>query len=104
MVVKMNKIEKLTVKNNCEIPVNNVDEVEVNEEVHINSDLGKQCYGQFYLSKCLAKKGLLQCAHSPFPANWKGKPLIVVKNDDVSPIELRSGDEVGEIWIFTHKY
>ena len=100
----MYKIEKLTVKNRCEIPVDAVVEVEVNEEVHIHSDLGKQCYGQFYLRKCLAKKGLLQCVHSPFPANWKGKPLIVVKNDDVTPIELRDGDEIGEIWIFTHKY
>ena len=100
----MYKVEKLTVKNRCEIPVGSVVEVEVNEDVHIHSDLGKQCYGQFYLRKCLAKKGLQQKVFSPFPANWKGKPLIVVKNDDVAPIELRAGDEIGEIWIFTHKY
>ena len=100
----MYKIEKLTVKNRCEIPVGAVVEIEVNEEVHIHSDLGKQCYGQFYLRKCLAKKGLQQKVFSQFPANWKGKPLIVVKNDDVAPIELRADDEIGEIWIFTHKY
>ena len=75
----MYKIEKLTVKNRCEIPVGSVVEVEVAEDVHIRSDLGKQCYGQFFLRKSLAKKGLLQCVHTPFPANWKGKPLIVVK-------------------------
>ena len=97
----MYKIEKLTVKNRCEIPVGGVVEIEVAEEVHIHSDLGKQCYVQFYLRKSLAKKGLLQCVHSPFPANWRGKPLIVVKNDDVAPIELRVGDEIGEIWIYT---
>ena len=101
MVVKMYKIEKLTVKNRCEIPVGGVVEIEVAEDVHIYSDLGKQCYGQFYLRKCLAKKGLQQKVFSPFPANWKGKPLIVVKNDDVSPIELLVGDEIAEIWIFT---
>ena len=100
----MYKIEKLTVKNRCEIPVGGVVEIEVNEDIHIHSDLGKQCYGQFYLRKSLAKKGLLQCVHTPFPANWKGKPLIVVKNDDVAPIELRVGDEIGCLWIFTHKY
>ena len=100
----MYKIEKLTVKNRCEISVGGVVEVEVNEEVHIHGDLGKQCYGQFYLRKCLAKKGLQQKVFSPFPANWKGKPLIVVKNDDVAPIELRAGDEIGCLWIFTHKY
>ena len=100
----MYKIEKLTVKNRCEIPVGAVVEVEVNEHVHIHSDLGKQCYGQFYLRKCLAKKGLQQKVFSPFPANWKGKPLIVVKNDDVAPIELRADDEIGCLWIFTDKY
>ena len=95
----MYKIEKLTVKNRCEIPVGGVVEIEVSEEVHIHSDLGKQCYGPFYLRKCLAKQGLLQCVHAPFHANWKGKPLIVVKNYDVAPIELRVGEEIGEIWI-----
>ena len=97
----MYKIEKLTVKNRCEIPVGGVVEIEVSKEVYIHNDLDEQCYGQFYLRKCLAKKGLLQCVHSPFHANWKGKPLIVVKNDDVALIELRADDEVGEIWIYT---
>ena len=97
----MYKIEKLTVKNRCEIPVGSVVEVEVSEEVHIHSDLGKQCYGQFYLRKCLAKKGLLQCVNSPFKNGYKGSVLVVVKNDDVAPIELRVGDELGEVWIFT---
>ena len=100
----MYKIEKLTVKNRGEIPDGSVVEVELTEEVYSHSDLGKQCYGQFYLRKCLAKKGLQQKVFSPFPANWKGKPLIVVKNDDVAPIELRAGDEIGCLWIFTHKY
>ena len=43
----MYKIEKLTVKNRCEIPVHAVVEVEVAESIHIHSDLGKQCYGSY---------------------------------------------------------
>ena len=34
----MYKIEKLTVKNRCEIPVGGVVEIEVNEDVHIHSE------------------------------------------------------------------
>ena len=97
----MYKIEKLTVKNRCEIPVGSIVEIEVNEDIHIHSDLGKQCYGQFFLRKCLAKKGLLQCVHSPFKNGYKGSVLVVVKNDDIVPIELRAGEELGEVLIFT---
>ena len=68
----MYKIEKLTVKNRCEIPVGSVVEVEVSEDVHIHSDLGKQCYGQFYLRKCLAKKDYYSVFIHHFPLTGKG--------------------------------
>ena len=88
MVERVYKIEKLTVKNRCEIPVGGAVEVEVAEEVHIHSDLGKQCYGQFYLRKCLAKKGLQQKVFSPFPANWKahGRAAGPIRNAQMASV------------------
>lgn len=38
--------------------------------------------------------------HSPFPEGFKGKPVIVVENQHVADIELLSGEEVGEFWLF----
>ena len=103
----MYKIEKLTVKNRCEIPVGSVVEVEVNEEVLIetpflhprNFDKGSN-YATLHIRKTLAKQGLLQLVTTPLPEGvWK--PLIVVQNNGVSPIELRAGDEIASVWIFT---
>ena len=104
----MYKIEKLTVKNRCEIPVGSVVEVEVNEEVLIETpyfhphkyfDRGTN-YATVHIRKTFAKQGLLQLVTTPLPeGTWK--PLIVVQNNGVSPIELRAGDEIASVWIYT---
>lgn len=36
-------------------------------------------------------------------AKSKGKPVIVVENRHVADIELLSGEEVGEFWLFTEE-
>ena len=103
----MYKIEKLTVKNRCEIPVGSVVEVEVDEEGSIETsyfhipefDKGVN-YATVHIRKTFAKQGLLQLVTTPLPEGcWK--PLIVVQNNGVSPIELRAGDEIASVWIFT---
>ena len=102
----MYKIEKLTVKNRCEIPVNSVVEVEVNEEVYVPistsfvEDEYKLSYATIHVRKTFAKQGLLQLVTTPFPEGF-WKPLIVVQNNGVSPIELRAGDEIASVWLFT---
>ena len=95
-------VHKLTVKDRCSITVDAMVELEVNEVVTIPiiKSATTMAYGKFYLRKCLAKRGLLQVVHSPFKQGFHGKPLIVVKNMDVSPIELNIGDEIGELWIW----
>lgn len=103
----MYKIEKLTVKNRCEIPVGSVVEVEVNEDVLIEShhfhpqtysDIGTN-YATIHIRKKFAKQGLLQLVTTPLPEGiWK--PLIVVQNNGVSPIELRKDEEIASVWIF----
>ena len=95
-------ITKLTVKDRCSIDVGALVEIPVNEvvEVPIVKSITTMAYGEFYLRKCLAKRGLLQVVHSPFKQGFIGQPLIVVKNMDVAPIELNSGDEIGELFIW----
>ena len=102
----MYKIEKLTVKNRCEIPVGGVVEVEVNEEVYVPistslvEDEYKLSYATIHVRKTFAKQGLLQLVTTPLPeGSWK--PLIVVQNNGVSPIELRKDEEIASLWIFT---
>ena len=103
----MYKIEKLTVKNRCEIPVGSVVEVEVNEEVLIETPFYRQQdfergsnYATLHIRKTLVKQGLLQLVTTPLPEGvWK--PLIVVQNNGVSPIELRKDEEIASVWIFT---
>ena len=101
----MYKIEKLTVKNRCEIPVNSVVEIEVNEEVYVPIrfepvEVGKlKSYATVHIRKTFAKQGLLQLVTTPIPeGTWK--PLIVVQNNGVSPIELRKDEEIASVWIF----
>lgn len=98
----MYNIIKLTVKNRYTIESGSVVEIEVNEEVEIPyvKCLGSKAYGKFYLRKSIAKKGVIQMVHTPFPEGFKGVPLVVVKNEDVAPIELLAGEEVGELWVF----
>ena len=102
----MYKIEKLTVKNRCEIPVGGVVEVEVNEEVLIETpyfhplefDRGTN-YATVHIRKTFAKQGLLQLVTTPLPEGiWK--PLIVVQNNGVSPIELRKDEEIASVWVY----
>ena len=102
----MYKIEKLTVKNRCEIPVDAVVEVEVNEEVYVPISMSfvedeyKLSYATIHIRKTFAKQGLLQLVTTPLPEGvWK--PLIVVQNNGVAPIELRAGEEISSVWIFT---
>ena len=104
----MYKIEKLTVKNRCEIPVDAVVEIEVNEDVLIEPpyfhpytylDTGTN-YATIHIRKKFAKQGLLQLVTTPLPEGvWK--PLIVVQNNGVSPIELLKDEEIASVWIFT---
>ena len=107
----MYNVIKLTVKNRLTIASGSVVDIEVNEEVSIDVEklifdsFGEQNgvimpYGKFYLRKSIAKKGVVQMVHTPFPSGYKGIPLVVVKNEDVSPIELLAGEEIGELWVF----
>ena len=92
----MYKIEKLTVKNRCEIPVGSVVEVEVAEDVVLQGN----SYATIHIRKTFAKLGLLQLLTTPLPDGvWK--PLIVVQNNGVSPIELRKDEEIASMWIFS---
>ena len=105
----MYKIEKLTVKNRCEIPVGSVVEIEVSEEVKVSTLTREDGtgiyvftnnYATIHIRKTFAKQGLLQLVTTPLPeGTWK--PLIVVQNNGVAPIELRAGDEIASVWIFT---
>ena len=95
---------KLTLANRVTIPVNAVVELEVVQQVEVpKSPLGEKQrnYGMFYIRKQVARKGLCQAVHTPFPEGVKNKPVIVVENRHVADIELLSGEEVGEFWLFT---
>ena len=94
---------KLTLANRVTIPVGAIVELEVVQEVEVpKSPLGEQQrnYGMFYIRKQFAMKGLFQAVHTPFPEGFKNKPVIVVENRHVADIELLSGEEVGEFWLF----
>ena len=98
---------KITSAKRITIPVGAVVEIEVNETVEIQQE--RSCYtnkkinhyyGKFFLRKMFAKQGLLQAVHTPFPSGYNDKPLVVVKNDSLIPIEILSGEELGEMWEF----
>ena len=87
--------EKLTVLDRCTIQVNSVVEIPVSEDIVL------QCnnYATIHIRKKFAKQGLLQLVTTPLPEGvWK--PLIVVQNNGVSPIELRAGDEIASVWVY----
>lgn len=95
---------KLTLENRVTIPVGAVVELEVKEIVEVpKSPLGEKQrnYGMFYIRKQFAMKGLFQAVHTPFPEGFKNKPVIVVENRHVADIEILSGEEIGEFWLFT---
>ena len=94
---------KLTLSKRVTISPNSIVELEVVQQVEVpKSPLGEQQrnYGMFYIRKQFAMKGLFQAVHSPFPEGFKSKPVIVVENRHVADIELLSGEEVGEFWLF----
>ena len=93
---------KLTLSNRVTIPVGAVVGLEVVQQVEVHkSPLGEQRnYGMFYIRKQFAMKGLFQAVHTPFPEGFSGVPVIVVENRHVADIELLSGEEVGEFWLF----
>ena len=95
---------KLTLSKRVTISPNSIVELEVVQEVEVpKSPLGEQQrnYGMFYIRKQFAMKGLFQAVHTPFPEGFKNKPVIVVENRHVADIELLSGEELGEVWLFT---
>ena len=95
---------KLTLSKRVTISPNSIVELEVVQEVEVpKSPLGEQQrnYGMFYIRKQFAMKGLFQAVHTPFPEGFKNKPVIVVENRHIADIELLSGEEVGEFWLFT---
>ena len=95
---------KLTLSKRVTISPNSIVELEVVQQVEVpKSPLGEQqrSYGMFYIRKQFAMKGLFQAVHSPFPEGFSGVPVIVVENRHVADIELLSGEEVGEFWLFT---
>lgn len=88
--------EKLTVLDRCTINVNSVVEIPVNEDIVLQGN----SYATIHIRKALAKQGLLQLVTTPLPEGvWK--PLIVVQNNGVSPIELRKDEEIASVWIFS---
>ena len=95
---------KLTLANRVTISPNSIVELEVKEIVEVpKSPLGEQQrnYGMFYIRKQFAMKGLFQAVHTPFTEGFKNKPVIVVENRHVADIEILSGEEIGEFWLFT---
>lgn len=98
--------KKLTLAERVSIPVGSVVELPVEEYVNVGNIICKEAnnplsdgYATLHIRKCLAKDGLIQLVSTPFPYEYEGTPLIVVKNDSVAPIELRKGDEIGELWV-----
>ena len=52
--------------------------------------------GIFSIRQSLAEKGLYTSG-TGFKEKWYGRPRIIVTNKSLNPIELRAGEEIGEI-------
>lgn len=88
-------ILKLTLKQRCEIQPNSSVELPISEVIKIPEN----CYGKFYLRKSLAKKGLI-APDLPFHPNWESSEVfILVSNFGANQVELREGNEIGELWL-----
>lgn len=88
-------IQKLTLKQRCEIKPNASVELPVNEYVGIPY----HSYGDFYLRKSLAKQGLI-APHLVFHPNFSSdKVSILISNLGVNTVELNQDDELGELWV-----
>lgn len=99
----MYKIEKLTMAERVSIPVNAVVQLNVNESLSVEASerLIPTNYATIHIRKKYASKGLLLAVSTPLPDGFNGVPVVVVQNNDVAPIELLKGDEIGSVWIFT---
>ena len=99
----MYKIEKLTMAERVSIPVGAVVQLNVNESLSVESSerLIPTNYATIHIRKKYASKGLLLAVSTPLPESFNGIPVVVVQNNDVSPIELLKNDEIGSVWIFT---
>ena len=99
----MYKIEKLTMAERVSIPVNAVVQLNVNESLSVEASDGviPTNYATIHIRKKYASKGLLLLVSTPLPESFNGKPVVVVQNNDVAPIELLKNDEIGSVWIFT---
>lgn len=99
----MYKIEKLTMAERVSIPVGSVVKLNVNESLSVEASerLIPTNYATIHIRKKYASKGLLLAVSTPLPESFNGVPVVVVQNNDVAPIELLKGDEIGSVWIFT---
>lgn len=96
-------ISKITLKNRVTIKPESVVSLEVNEQVDIPliKGIDKMSWGNFYIRKSIARKGVLQACQTPFPQGFNGYPTIVVRNDSNVDIELLAGEEIGSLWIWS---
>ena len=103
MVMKMYKIEKLTMAERVSIHVGAVVQLNVNESLSVEASerLVPTNYATIHIRKKYASKGLLLAVTTPLHEGFNGVPVVVVQNNDVAPIELLKGEEVASIWIFT---
>lgn len=99
----MYKIEKLTMAERVSIPVNAVVQLNVNESLSVEASerLTPTNYATIHIRKKYASKGLLLAVSTPLHEGFIGKPIVVVQNNDVAPIELLKDEEIASIWIFT---
>ena len=99
----MYKIEKLTMAERVSIPVNAVVQLNVNESLSVEASerLIPTNYATIHIRKKYASKGLLLAVTTPLPESFSGIPVVVVQNNDVSPIELLKDEEIASVWVFT---
>ena len=99
----MYKIEKLTMTERVSIPVGAVVQLNVNENLSVEASesLIHTNYATIHIRKKYASKGLLLAVSTPLPDGFIGKPIVVVQNNDVAPIELLKDEEIASVWVFT---
>lgn len=104
MVVQMYKVIELTLKDRVSIDIGATVELEVNENVEVPCVDAFFCghYATLHIRKCHAKQGLTQLITTPFPEGFNDKPLVLVENRGVAPIELRNGENVASVWVYTY--
>lgn len=88
------KITKLTSSVRVDIQPNSTVDIVVKEKVFIP----EEHYGKFFIRKRLGQKSLLH-SDSPFPPSWIGNPTITINNTGPNLVEIREGDELGELYL-----